>query len=421
MKIKNVIAREILDSRGNPTLETEIFLANGIHASASVPSGASTGKYEALELRDNNLDRYNGLGVLKAIENVNLKIKKILENKDWKNQNEIDDALIKLDGTKNKSNLGANAILSVSMSFCRATSKSKNLELFEHIGQIYDNNKFSIPNPLALLIEGGKHGNWSSDIQEYSILPTRIFPNFKSKLEAIIKIFNELLALLNEKKYSTGVGFEGAFCPQELKSNEDAFKIILKAIEKASFKPKIDFNLGIDVASSELFKNGNYILKSEKNKKLKPEEWLAKLIEWGNKYPLYLFEDVFGEDEWESWTKLTKIMGDQKIIVGDDLTVTNVKIIAKAISKKAINSVLIKLNQIGTVSETLEAVKIAKKAKLKTIVSHRSAETNDSFIADFAVGVNSDMVKFGAPNRGERIAKYNRLLKIEEILNKKLN
>ncbi len=460
MKIKNIQATQILDSNANPTIQITVILENGIISIASVPSGTSTGKYEALELRDNDPNNFQGRSVLKAVENVNTKITQALVGQNVENQKGIDEIMINLDGTENKSNLGANAILSVSLSVARAAAKSQNLELFEYIyvvansetttrlpelrsgvsGQeqslkdhhVFDREaqtesanareaatNFKIPNPLSVLICGGKHGNWVTDIQEYSIIPNlEKFSNFNSKIQAIIKIYKTLETILEEKKYSTGVGFEGAFCPKELKSNEEALDLIMQAVEKADYKLNEDFTIGVDAAASEFYQNNNYVLKSENNKVVSATEWQQKIIAWANNYPISLLEDIFDQDAWQNWSDLTNAIGNRFIIVGDDLVTTNLKRIQKAIDEKAINSVLIKLNQIGTLTETLEAIKLCQNNNIKTIISHRSGETNDSFIADLAVGTNSDMVKFGAPNRGERIAKYNRLLEIENLLKK---
>ncbi|HUV71955.1 MAG TPA: phosphopyruvate hydratase [Clostridia bacterium] len=418
MKIVDLYAREILDSRGYPTVEAEITLENGIKALGEVPSGASTGAKEALELRDNDKSRYFGKGVLKAAANIKGPIKNALLGQDINQQREIDQLMIDLDGTENKSNLGGNAILAVSMAVCRAASRFQKIPLYEYFGQLTGNSKFELPQPLVLLLEGGKHGAWSTDIQEYFVIPKKqAFGGFSESLRAAVEIFHTLEKILIQKGYSTGVGFEGAFMPKEIKSNEEAFELIMMAVEKAGYQLNDEVLLGIDAASSEFYlENGQYRLKSEGEVALSAENWQEKVISWIEKYPLWSVEDVFAEEDWESWQEFTKRVGEKVQIVGDDLLTTNVKRIQQAIDKKACNSVLIKPNQIGTVSETLEAIALADKANYATIISHRGGETNDDLIADLCVGTTSWQCKFGGPDRGERVAKYNRLLRIEERL-----
>jgi len=412
MKISKIHARQILDSRGIPTIEVDVVLENGVIGKAAVPSGASTGKYEAIELRDPD-----NKGVLKAIENVNQEISTKIINEDVGDQKKIDRILTELDGTENKSRLGANAILGVSMAVCQAASYATKQKLFEYIGKLSSNSTFIIPKPMALLMEGGKHGNWATDIQEFMVMSGKNSnPEFDEIFYASADVFQALEKILIEKGYSAGVGFEGGFCPRELKSNEEAFELIIQAIEKAGYKAGEDFVLAIDFAASEFFQDGNYMLKSENEKKYTAQEWREKVIEWTRNYPIYSLEDPFAEDEWSEWTSITSEIGEDHQIVGDDLTTTNIKRIKKAIDEKAINSVIIKPNQIGTVSETIEAVNLAKQAGLKSIVAHRAGETNDYFIADFAVGAGASQCKFGGPDRGERLAKYNELLRIEEYL-----
>ena len=413
MKIAKIFARQILDSRGIPTIEVDAVLENDIIGRAAVPSGASTGTHEAVELRDSD----SKMGVGKAVENVNQEIAAKIIGMEIEDQGKIDQILIEIDGTENKSRLGANAMLGVSMAVCKAASYATKQRLFEYIGTLSLNRSFSIPQPMILLMEGGKHGNWATDIQEYMVMPGRNSNlKFEETLYSAHKIFQALEKILIEKEYSTGVGFEGGFCPRELKSNEEALELIIKAIEKAGYKAGEDFVLAIDFAASEFYRDGIYLLKSENEKKYTAQEWKEKVIEWTKNYPIYSIEDVFAEDEWSDWTSITSGIGKDYQIIGDDLTTTNPSRIKKAIDTKAINGVIIKLNQIGTVSETIEAVNLLKQAGLQTIVSHRAGETNDYFIADFAVGVGASQCKFGGPNRGERLAKYNELLRIEELL-----
>ncbi len=422
MKIKNIHAIEILDSRGVPTISTEIELLSGDIAKGEVPSGASTGSREVLELRDGDITRYNGKGVLKAIENVNTIIRDAIVDKEFESQKEFDELLISLDGTENKSKLGGNAILSCSMAFCRAVSKRIGLELFEYIGMIYwdeqySKDKFKLPLPQILLLEGGKHGNWSTDIQEYMVVPTHnSFPNFKETLRASTEIFHSIHEILNSKNYSVGVGYEGAFAPRELKTNKDALDILLQGIEKAGYKDK--FHIAIDVASSEFFNHdtNKYELHRE-HKSLNGQDWLELQKQWYSQYPMFSIEDPMHEDSWDDWAVFTENLGDKYQVVGDDLLTTNTKLILKGINHKAMNAVLIKLNQIGTVTETLDAIRLTVDRGMNAVISHRSGETNDSFIADLVVGTPAQQSKFGGPTRGERLAKYNRLLEIETKLN----
>lgn len=423
MKIQSIKAREILDSNGNPTIETEIELLDGTKGVASVPSGASTGKTEVLELRDGDNSRYNGKGVLKAVEIVNRTIAPIFQNKEINSQEEFDKIMINADGTEDKSKLGGNSILSCSEAYARAVANTFGLELFDYIAMTYwkDNNyrsKLSLPTPLVLVLEGGKHGNWATDIQEYMIIPNQNkFHDFNSSIEASVRVYKEIGKILAEKNYSTGVGFEGAYAPQEIKSNQEAFDIILEGIQRASYSVGNDFKIALDMASSEFYdpQTSTYNLKKE-GKNLTSEEWRKYQMEWFSKYPVTSVEDPFNQDDWDSWTKFTLEYGTKGMVVGDDLLTTNVKRISLGIERKSSNSVLIKPNQIGTVHETLEAIKMAENNGMESIISHRSGETNDDFIADLVVGTPAKYSKFGGPNRGERISKYNRLLKIEKIL-----
>jgi len=427
MKIEKIEALEILDSNGNPTIETTIELLDGTIESASIPSGASTGKNEVLELRDGEKDRYRGKGVQKAVEIVNNNIAKLIKEKEFKSQKEFDNLLIEADGTPLKTKLGGNSILSCSIVFCKVVAKSLGIEVFDYISMVYHeenydhNTKRSLktPTPLILVLEGGKHGNWATDIQEYMIIPNKEkFPNFKDSLRAGVDVYKAIEDILIRKGYSIGVGFEGSFAPKELKSNREAFEIIMEGIELAGYTPKDDFNLAIDVASSEFYNEntGMYELRREK-KILNAEQWFGLQKEWYSLYPIISIEDPFEQDDWVMWSKFREEF-NERMIVGDDLLTTNVKRIKEGIEKKSANAVLVKPNQIGTVSETLDAIRLADVNGLDSVISHRSGETVDSFIADLAVGTPAKYCKFGGPTRGERIAKYNRLLEIEKLLAK---
>ncbi len=416
MNIKNLHAREILDSKGHPTIEVDLTLENDITATASVPSGASTGSTEAVELRDGDKTRYFGKGVLKAVENVNTELTKVVVGQDVTNQRNLDTLMIEADGTENKGKLGGNAIVAVSMAAARAAAMSQHMPLYRYLGSLVGNTTFVLPQPLLLVLEGGKHGNWSTDCQEYFVVPKKErFSTFKESLRAGAEIFHALEKILADKHYATGVGYEGAFCPMEMKSNEEAFQLMIEATEKAGYKMGDEVVLGLDAASSEFYEGGTYTLKSEGNTKLTSRQWTEKVIDWTKKYPIWSLEDMHSESDWDEWTYFTSAIGKDHQIVGDDLLTTNVKHIQTAIDKKAVNSVLIKVNQIGTVSETLDAITLAHKAGYTTVVSHRGGETNDDFIADLVVGT-SKQSKFGGPDRGERLAKYNRLIRIEEQL-----
>lgn len=423
MKIQTISAREILDSNGNPTIEAEVELIDGTKGVSSVPSGASTGKTEVLELRDGDNSRYNGKGVLKAVDTVNNTIAPIFQEKDVNSQEEFDKILIDTDGSEDKSKLGGNSILSCSQAFARAVANSFGLELFDYIAMTYwKNNTYrnvlSLPTPLVLVLEGGKHGNWATDIQEYMIVPNRTkFQEFSNSLESSVRVFKEIGKILAEKDYSTGVGFEGAYAPREIKSNQEAFDIISEGIQKAGFILGSDFNIALDVASSEFYNSQteSYDLNKE-GKSLSSEDWHKYQMEWYSKYPVISVEDPFNQEDWDSWTKFTNDYGQKGMVVGDDLLTTNVKRIANGIEKKSANAVLIKPNQIGTVHETLEAIRMAENNGLESIISHRSGETNDDFIADLVVGTPAKYSKFGGTDRGERVSKYNRLLMIDKVL-----
>lgn len=407
MKIKNINAREILDSRGNPTVETELELENGIIVKSSVPSGASTGENEALELRDNDKDRYHGKGVLTAVNNVNNIIKKSLIGMDI-NQEKIDDLLINLDGTNTKSKLGANAILSVSLCVMKALAKTNNQDLFEYLG-----NDFSLPYPMMNIINGGAHANSGLEIQEFMIIPMQ--KSFKDRLRCGSEIFQTLKNTLKQDGYSTSVGDEGGFAPK-LGNIEKALDYIVEAIKKSNYIPGEDVFLALDCAASEFYDGNNYNIN---NKKLTKEELIEYYILLINKYPIISIEDAFAENDINSIKILTSKIGDKIMLVGDDYFVTNIEYLEKGIKEKYNNAILLKANQIGTITEMLKTIDLAKKNNFKTIISHRSGETEDTFIADLAVGLNLGYIKTGSVCRGERICKYNQLLRIEEKLNDK--
>lgn len=414
MKIRKISSLEILDSRGNPTIQTTVHLEEDFVGVASVPSGASTGKYEAVELRDGDKSRYNGLGVLKAVKNVEVKIAKVVVGMDASDQEKIDRAMIDLDATPNKENLGANAMLSVSMAVASAAAKSEGLELFEYLAEFnpdFDGN-YIMPLPMMNVLNGGKHASWATDIQEYMILPIGA-DSCSAAIRMCTEIYQTLKKLLVSKNYSTLVGDEGGFAPA-VSSNEEPFSLLIEAIEKAGYKAGRDISLGIDAAASEFYKDGEYELKREA-KTLNSSELSAFYSNLLKKYPIISMEDIFGEDDWDAYKKFYAANKNVQI-VGDDLYVTNVKRLEKGIKEKASNSILIKLNQIGTVTETIDAILLARKNNMTSVVSHRSGETEDTFIADFAVAMGVGQIKTGAPARSERTAKYNRLLKIEKML-----
>ena len=408
--IKNIKAREILDSRGNPTVEVDVFLENGVFGRASVPSGASTGEYEAAELRDNDKSRYSGKGVLNAVNNVNNEINKTLIGTDVNDQTKIDNTLINLDGTQNKSRLGANAILGVSLASARAASTVNDIPLYQHLGTT---NEFIMPVPMMNILNGGSHANNTVDIQEFMIFPFGA-STFSEALRIGTEIFHKLKSELHKKGLNTAVGDEGGFAPN-LRSNEEAIEIILKSIEKAGYKPGEEVFLALDVAASELYENGEYNLMSE-NKAFSSSEMTSYLESLVEKYPIISIEDGLDENDWDGWEKLTKSLGQNVQIVGDDLTVTNITRLQKAIDNKSMNSILIKLNQIGTLSETIQAVELARKVNYGAVISHRSGETEDTFIADLSVAMGMGQIKTGSISRSDRVAKYNQLLRIEEHL-----
>lgn len=407
MTIKDIVAREILDSRGNPTVEVDMWLDNGIMARASVPSGASTGSREALELRDGDKTRYDGKGVLKAVSNVNDVIKPVIVGLEA-NQELVDAKLLELDGTDNKSNLGANAILGVSLACLKCLAKLNNQELFEYVNR----GNYRIPIPMINIINGGKHAVNNIDIQEFMIVP--IMKGMKNRVRAGAEIFHKLKKLLVADGYSVGVGDEGGFAP-DLESNSMALDYIVKAIKEAGYEPKTDVYIALDCAASEFYDQKEELYSID-GKKLSKEELMHYYEELINKYPIISIEDPFYENDFETLAKFTKLVGDKILIVGDDYFVTNQKYLVKGINMGAGNAILLKANQIGTITEMFKTIKLAKENNFKTIISHRSGETEDTFIADLAVGLEIPFIKTGSMCRGERINKYNQLMRIEEKL-----
>jgi enolase len=415
-KIKQIIAREILDSRGNPTVETKVILDDGTVAKASVPSGASTGIHEAHELRDGDAKRYGGQGVLTAVKNVNEKIAPKLIGTDIVKQSEIDEKMIELDGTENKKNLGANAILSVSLAAARAGAFSRGQELFEYLREIYGfQNKFSLPTPSFNIFNGGKHADTNLDFQEFMILPLTKTP-FKEKVRMGAEIFHELARVLKKGGFDTDVGAEGGYAP-DIVSSVQAIEFIVSAIINAGYKPGVDIGIGIDVGSSELYneESDEYVFKLD-NAFYASANLIGLYEEWLKEFPIISIEDGLGEDDWAGWKKLTAELGDKIMLIGDDLFTTNINRFRKGLKEKVANAILIKPNQVGTLSETMECIRLAQKYNYKIMVSHRSGETNDDFIADLAVAVGADFIKAGSLSRGERLAKYNRLMEIEQII-----
>ena len=403
--------REILDSRGNPTVEVDVRLQGGAFGRAAVPSGASTGTYEALELRDGDKKRYGGKGVLQAVENVNGPLAKRLAGMDALNQAAVDRAMIELDGTENKDKFGANAILGISLAVARAAAQSAGMPLYRYLGGA---RAATLPVPMFNILNGGAHANWqATDLQEFMVAPVGA-PDFRTALRWGAEVYQALKAVLKSKGYATGVGDEGGFAPA-LKRNAEAVELILIAVEKAGYKPGEDIAVVLDPASSSFFEDGLYFLRTE-GRKITSEEMVALYADWVRKYPIIVIEDGLAEDDWDGWKLLNKTVGGKIQLVGDDLFVTNIKRIERGIKENAANAVLIKLNQIGTLTETVAAIDTARKAGWKAMVSHRSGETVDSFIADFTVAMGTGQLKTGAPCRGERVEKYNQLLRIEEEL-----
>ena len=416
LKIEDVRAIEILDSRGNPTVQVEVLTENGFVGKAAVPSGASTGSFEAVELRDGDKTRYSGKGVEKAVQNVNKKISQKIIGMNVFDQRTIDEEMIKLDDTPNKSNLGANAILGVSLAVAKAASEALGLELYRYIGGIYGTE---MPVPMMNILNGGKHSDNNISIQEFMIMPVGDI-TFSERLRRGAEIYHTLKSVLKEKGYSVGVGDEGGFAPN-LDNEEQALQLIIEAIKKAGYEPRKDIMLALDIASTEMFdeakkinKNGYYFWKTKEFKE--KDEMIDYIVSLCEKYPIYSIEDGLAEEDWEGWKVLTEKLGNKVQLVGDDLFVTNPKRLRRGIEKNVANSILIKPNQIGTLTETLDTIKLAKENGYNTIISHRSGETEDATISDIAVGVNAGQIKTGAPCRTDRVSKYNRLLYIENEL-----
>ncbi len=412
-KIKRIRAREILDSRGNPTVEVDVILDSGAMGRAAVPSGASTGSREAVELRDGDKKRFLGKGVLKAVENVNKVIAPELMGKDPRKQKEIDTLMLKLDGTENKARLGANAILGVSLAVAKAAAQEKGVPLYKYLG---GNGATRLPIPFLNILNGGKHADNNLDIQEFMIAPIGA-PSFREALRYAAEIYHSLKNILKSKGLSTAVGDEGGFAPN-LSRNEEALEVIIEAIEKAGYKPKKDVAVVLDPAASEFYQDGKYLLKADK-KSLSSEEMVDYYASLVSKYPIISIEDGLAENDWEGWKILTKKLGKKIQLVGDDIFVTNPKILAEGIKQGIANAILIKLNQVGTLSETLQTVELAKNSGYACMFSHRSGETEDTFLADVAVATGAGQLKTGAPARSERLSKYNQLLRIEEELGKR--
>lgn len=418
MKISSVHAQEILDSRGNPTIECVTTLENGAQGWAAVPSGASTGKYETVELRDGDKNRYGGTGVLKAVSNVNDLIKKAVTGLDAEDQQKLDKTMIELDGTDNKAKLGANAILSVSLSAARAEATAEKKQLFQYLAKFNPDFKgtYTMPIPEMNVMNGGKHGNWATDIQEYMLFPVGA-PSVVEAVRMNAEVYQELKKILKSKGYSIGVGDEGGFAPN-FQNNEEPFQLMSQAVQKAGYRLGTDICFGIDAAATEFFENGKYTLNKE-GRTVGSDELADFIKSLVAKYPIVSLEDIFAEDDWEAYKKFTATEGKNVQIVGDDLYVTNVKRLERGIKEKTTNSILIKLNQIGSISETVDAILMARSKGMTSVVSHRSGETEDAFIADFVVAMGTGQIKTGAPARSERNAKYNQLMRIERMLGDK--
>ena len=411
--IVDIRAREILDSRGNPTVEVEVLTENGVMGRAAVPSGASTGKHEAVELRDNDKSRYLGRGVLNACNNIDDKLRDALIGEDVFEQRYIDDIMIELDGTENKSVIGANAILGVSLAVAKAAAEESGQSLFRYVGGV---NSHVMPVPMMNILNGGSHADNSIDFQEFMIMPVGA-EQFSEGLRMGVEVFHHLKSVLKSKGYSTNVGDEGGFAPN-IKSNEEAIEIVLKSIEAAGYRPGIDIMIAMDAAASEFYneKEKLYHFHKSAGKKLSSDEMVEYWTNWVNKYPIFSIEDGLHEDDWASWTKLTKALGSRVQLVGDDLFVTNTKRLQRGIEEDAANSILVKVNQIGSLTETIDAVNLATRNGFTSVMSHRSGETEDTTIADLAVALNTGQIKTGSASRSDRIAKYNQLLRIEEEL-----
>ncbi|MBL7139823.1 MAG: phosphopyruvate hydratase [Planctomycetes bacterium] len=409
--IRRVRAREILDSRATPTVEAEVELAGGAVGRAAVPSGASTGEHEAIELRDRDPKRYLGKGVTKAVKNVEMLIGPKVEGMDARNQAALDETLIALDGTPNKTNLGANAILAVSLATAHAAARQAGLPLYRYLG---GPTARTLPVPMANILNGGAHAGWNIDFQEVMVMPVGA-PSLAEGLRMVAETYHTLKGVLAKKNYPTGVGDEGGFAPPLAEGNEEALRLVIEAIEKAGFEPGADLALTIDAAASEFYADGTYKLASE-NRELSADDMIDLLADWTDRYPLISIEDGLAQDDWDGWQRLTERLGERVQLVGDDLFVTNTQRLARGIEEGAANSLLVKVNQVGTLTETLAAVETAHRAGYTAVVSHRSGETEDTTIADLAVAIGCGQIKTGAPCRGERVAKYNRLLRIEADL-----
>ncbi len=409
--IVDIVGREILDSRGNPTVECDVLLESGVMGRAAVPSGASTGSREAIELRDGDKKRYGGKGVLRAVEHVNTEITEAVMGLDASEQAFLDKTLIELDGTDNKNRLGANATLAVSMAVARAAAEESGLPLYRYFGGM---NGCQLPVPMMNVINGGAHANNSLDLQEFMIIPVGA-PSFREALRQGAEVFHALKKIINDKGMPTAVGDEGGFAPN-VPSHEAAIELILQAIDKAGYTAGQDIVLGLDCAASEFYKNGQYVLAGEGGLQLDASAWADMLAAWADKYPIISIEDGMAEGDWDGWKLLTERLGKKVQLVGDDLFVTNTKILKEGIERGIANSILIKINQIGTLTETFQAIEMAKRAGYTAVISHRSGETEDSTIADIAVGANAGQIKTGSLSRSDRMAKYNQLLRIEEDL-----
>ncbi len=421
-KIVMIKAREILDSRGNPTVEVDVILSDGSIGRAAVPSGASTGAHEALEMRDGDSHRYNGKGTLKVVHNVEAKISPALKGQDASNQIAIDERLIQLDGTPNKANLGANAILGVSLACARAGASSKGLSLYQHIRESfgYERKPLVMPVPLMNVLNGGAHADNNVDIQEFMIVPVK-GPSFRDALRAGAEVFHALKKILHSKNLATSVGDEGGFAPN-LSSNEEALELLCQAITAAGYKPGKDVLLALDVASNELYSKGKYTLEGEKGSpSLSSKEMVGFYAKWLKDYPIVSIEDGLFEDDWDGWKTFTDELGKRLQLVGDDLFVTNTQRLQEGINRGVGNAILIKVNQIGSLTETIRAIQLATKHGYRSIISHRSGETEDSFIADLAVATGAGQIKTGSASRSDRMAKYNQLLRLEEELGRRVS
>ena len=410
-EIQGILAREILDSRGNPTVEVDVLLEDGSFGRAAVPSGASTGEAEALELRDGDEKRFLGKGVEKAVANVNNVIAGELLGRDGRDQEEIDALMLGLDGTPNKAKLGANAVLGVSLAVAKAAAESTGQPLYRYLGGV---SARSLPVPMMNVLNGGAHGGWLTDFQEFMVMPVGA-PSFHEALRWCAEIYHHLKTVVKGKGYNTNVGDEGGFAPALTKGNEEAIELILEAVEKAGYRTGDQIRIALDPATSEIYEDGQYRLKTE-NRTLSRDEMVRLWSDWVDRYPIISLEDGMAETDWDGWVLLREAIGDKVQLVGDDLLVTNVEFLRKGIELRAANSILIKLNQIGSLSETIAAVEMAKRAGWTSVISHRSGETEDTTIAHLAVGLNTGQIKTGAPARSDRVAKYNELLRIEQEL-----